>query len=259
MAIVGWEIDQVRKTADGSEKSVPISATYNHHYVASMIGGEARYKQVQLDGPYDPRAQDLVVGHGGLAWEQPQYVIEGKTEANHVAFSSANGGEYRKTYHGFAPGHALVIKSPTAMQISPMQIDTWNRDAMDIDGPMPPKFVPGPLPRSALAPKEPQYSALLECPMTTRITKAIDGGYIAQTQGACSEPILTFQECFAAAAATIAGGRRPFVNQTGIDPSKPPGCSATLGATAPTVQVFFNEHATASTGCAAGASAVAGE
>ena len=29
MAIVGWEIDQVRQLADGTTKSVPISATYN--------------------------------------------------------------------------------------------------------------------------------------------------------------------------------------------------------------------------------------
>ena len=262
MAIVGWEIDQVRRMPDGSDKSVPISATYNHHYVASMIGGEARYTQVQLDGPHDPRASDLMVGHGGLAWEQPQYIIEGKSESNHIGFSSANGGEYRKTYHGFAPGHALVIDSPTAMQISPMQIDTWNREEMDIDAPVPPKFVPGPLPRAALAPKDqPHYSALLECPMTTRITKAIDGGYIAQSQGTCAEPILTFQECFAAAASAIAGGRRPFANHTGSDATKPPGCSATVGtgAQSGTVQVFFNEHAATTVGCAADASVVAGE
>ena len=30
-AIIGWEIDQVRKTAKG-DVSVPISASYNHHY-----------------------------------------------------------------------------------------------------------------------------------------------------------------------------------------------------------------------------------
>ena len=31
MAIVGWEIDQVRRTPKG-DVSVPISAAYNHHY-----------------------------------------------------------------------------------------------------------------------------------------------------------------------------------------------------------------------------------
>ena len=31
VVIVGWEIDQVRKTAAG-DVSVPITASYNHHY-----------------------------------------------------------------------------------------------------------------------------------------------------------------------------------------------------------------------------------
>ena len=117
MAIVGWEIDQVRVLPDNTTRSVPINANYNHHYVASVIGGSARYKQVQLEGPHDPRAADLTVGHGGVAWEQPQWIVEGKTSSNYASFSSANGGEYRKTYHGFSPGQALVIESPTAMQI----------------------------------------------------------------------------------------------------------------------------------------------
>jgi hypothetical protein len=42
-----------------------------------------------------------------------------------MIISSANGGEYRKSYHGFTPGDAIVINSPTQLQISPMQIDTW--------------------------------------------------------------------------------------------------------------------------------------
>ena len=108
--------------------------------------------------------------------------------------ASANGGEYRKSYHGFAPGHAVVVDSPTELQatdrtksngattshrrtrtcsqVTPMQIDTWNRDKMDIDGPLPPRFVPGPLPRASEAPVNPAYSGLLECPMTTRLSKA---------------------------------------------------------------------------------------
>jgi hypothetical protein len=227
-----------------------------------MIGGSAAFRKVQLDGPDDPRAAELNYGGHGVAYDQPQYLIDGLTQSNSAQFSSANGGEYRKTYHGFAPGHALVIDSPSAMQITPMQIDTWNRDEMDLDGELPPKFVPGPLPRAALAPThEPRYSALLECPMTTRISKHIDGaGYVAQTAGACGTPILTFQECFAAASATIGGGVRPFVNASGSDATKPAGCSATVDAAANgTVRVYFNSATTSGVGCAAGAKTVAGE
>lgn len=50
MAIVGWEIDQVRRTPEG-DVSVPISASYNHHYVSQMIGADASFRKVKVDGP----------------------------------------------------------------------------------------------------------------------------------------------------------------------------------------------------------------
>lgn len=126
MALVGWEIDQVRRTATG-DVSVPISATYNHHYVSQMIGAGAKFKKVMLDGPDDPRAADLHA-HGRINLDQPHYVAEKvrnstvKGATVHTICSSANGGEYRKSFHGFAPGHALVIESPTELQITPMQV-----------------------------------------------------------------------------------------------------------------------------------------
>ena len=179
MAIVGWEIDQVRRTPSGDE-SVPISASYNHHYTSRLVGAGARFKAARLTGPEDPRAAGLIKssGHGMIAWEQTQYLIEeqraGATDTS-AAFSSANGGEFRKTYHGFPPGYALVVDSPTAFQVTPMQIDTWNREAMDISGPLPPPFVPGPQPAASLAPKSGAlHSGLLECPMTTRLTKEVE-------------------------------------------------------------------------------------
>merc|ERR1719159_963735 len=85
-----------------------------------------------------------------------------------------------------------------------MQIDSWNRDMMDISSndKLPPKFVPGPLPRASQAPKEnPVHSGLLECPMTTRLTKVVDSAtYVNVSRRACAEAIQTYQECFEAAA-----------------------------------------------------------
>ena len=142
MAIIGWEIDQVQKGIgpNGEDISVPINAHYNHHYVAQMIGAKARFRKVKVDGPESPLGAKILrnSGHGTVNWDQPQYIIEETEKSSiptHQQFSSANGGEYRKTYHGFPPGYALVVDSPTAMQISPMQIDTWNRDAMNISAP----------------------------------------------------------------------------------------------------------------------------
>ena len=188
MAIVGWEMDQVRTTADGEDSSVPISALYLHHFTGSMIGAGARYRKVTLDGPDDPRAAQLKQQaglHGMVAWDMAHYIVEPRraqsgTEArstttlpSHQSFQSANGGEFRKSYHGFAPGYALVVDSPTQFQITPMQIDTWHREAMNISAPLPPKFVPGPLPRASLAGRGALHSGLLECPMTSRLTKVL--------------------------------------------------------------------------------------
>ena len=101
MAIVGWEIDQVRRTPEG-DVSVPISATYNHHYTAQVIGAKARFRKVMLSGPEDKYAAEVEAqSHGHVAWDQPHYVVEELEKpsnggATSQAFSSANGGEYRK-------------------------------------------------------------------------------------------------------------------------------------------------------------------
>ena len=97
--------------------------------------------------------------------------------------------------------------------------------------------------------------------MTTRITKSIAGTYTAQGEGACDEPILTFQECFQAAAKLIgsADGRHSFINHTISDSSHPAGCSVAAEPSSKTVvHVYFNKAKTSSTKCAAGAQIVTG-
>ena len=284
MAIVGWEIDQVRVLPDGTQQSVPISATYNHHYNAQIIGANAKFKKVYLTGPDDPHAAELLkASHGMLNYDQPHYVPQERFDAkqqnsksaavgaNSIFVTSANGGEYRKSFHGYAPGHANVIHSPTQLQVSPMQIDTWNRAEMDISSPVPPPFVAGPLPRAAEAPPGAEYSGLLECPMTTRLSKVIDGEYAVQAHGAAcagagTEPILTFQECYRAAASALGGGGASasglsFRNSTGADATRPLGCSVSADAAAASgtvVDVFFNSLANSTVECGAGSPRLVG-
>jgi hypothetical protein len=114
------------------------------------------------------------------------------------------------------------------------------------------------------------HAGLLECPATTRLAKVIDGTYVVEGPGgACAERILTFQECFHAAAATLGLGGQTFTNETGSDPSRPAGCSATtvvapsdadddIDAPPLDVHVFFNTLTASDTACAAGAGALAG-
>ena len=75
-------------------------------------------------------------GHGAPnnkeAWVlRPQHESKPLAARSGAAFGGANGGEYRKSFHGYPPGTAQLIDSPHSFVITPMQIDTWNRDKMD--------------------------------------------------------------------------------------------------------------------------------
>lgn len=276
MAILGWEIDQVLQTVDGEDDiSVPISASYNHHYSAVMIGAEASFRKVEFDGPDDPLAKEFarqnIGGCGGgrpVPIDQPHFLVEGLEHSSELGlptrqqFNSGNGGEYRKTFHGFSPSNVLVIDSPTSMQISPMQIDTWNRDQMNISGPLPPEFVPGPLPRASLSQHDSLHSGLLECPMTTRLTKVVDSAsYVLidrsehQEPAVCEERIVTSYECYEAAGVLLGNVAAAVRNETGKDRNQPRGCSIittdaeTHNSNRNSHRVFFNEFPSSRVSC----------
>jgi hypothetical protein len=177
MAIVGYEVDQVRKGAgpNGEDVGVSINMAYNHHHDANIVGAGSSMERVR----YDP----LDVTVSPMARADPNYMVvavehtpslNGLPTSAHLA--AGNGGEYRKSYHGFASPVAYVIESPRTVHVLPMQIDTWNRDKMNISGGS--KFVPGPHPKHSLAPTDNNalYSGLLECPLTDRVQKMIPGG-----------------------------------------------------------------------------------
>ena len=133
MAITGFEMDQVRKGAGpgGEDVAVPINAAYNHHFESTMVGANAHFEKVRFDGPDDPRLHAALadsMGHGLPSHEEAWVAVEHDASGSlpsKMAFGGANGGEYRKSYHGYAPGYAQLIESPTQVQITPMQIDTW--------------------------------------------------------------------------------------------------------------------------------------
>ena len=133
---------QVRKGAgkNGEDISVPISASYNHHYNLNIIGAASRFKKVNLTGPDDPNAAVLAAqSHGEIQYDQEYYIVEKLRESetgqrSSLFITSGNGGEYRKTAHRFAPGYGVVLDSPTALQDSPMQIDSKDlSQRLDLD------------------------------------------------------------------------------------------------------------------------------
>jgi len=48
-------------------------------------------------------------------------------------FGAANGGEARKSFHGWAPGFAKVIMSPQELYITPMQARIFANQAKTSD------------------------------------------------------------------------------------------------------------------------------
>jgi hypothetical protein len=130
MAIVGFELDQVYQLPNGSYAGLPMTHSYNHHFESNMVGKGSRMEKIKVSGPNDPRLSDMQrsAGHGypepwkGEAWVVKDLKPEGMTTPTNQAFGGANGGEVRKSFHGYAPGFAQLINSPTGVHITPMQI-----------------------------------------------------------------------------------------------------------------------------------------
>ena len=148
-----------------------------------------------------------------------------------------------------------------------MQIDTWNRDKMDISGGS--RFVPGPLPKHSLAPSRSLYSGVLECPITDRVQKTVRSGKgfnstfaptIFQCSNAtaplhhCKHVIATAEECFAAAAKAVAHCGK-VTTAEGASDMKAAGCTVTQHddgkGSGPAASAFFNTKADSNHCCGA--------
>ena len=152
MVIAGFEMDQVRrpkgcecpkggacnaiKACAEPDIPVPLTVAYNHHFESHIAGKKARFEKVQFSGEDDPRLVKLLAdraamgmgGHGIPSHEEHWMVIDESEEGDlpsSTSLGAGNGGEYRKSYHGYAPGYGQVIEAPQSLQLTPMQIDTW--------------------------------------------------------------------------------------------------------------------------------------
>ena len=166
------------RDVDGSilqeDVSVPINMAYNHHHDLSLLGAGSSMEKIRYD-PADPTVPVMMRADPNFIHVPVQHTPSPLGLATHVGLHEGNGGEYRKSYHGLPSPAAYVIDSPKSVFVLPMQIDTWNRDKMNITGS---KFAPGPEPKHSLAPRGPDalYSGLLECPLTDKVQKTIQGG-----------------------------------------------------------------------------------
>ena len=219
MAVVGYETDQVMRTEDG-DVSVPITHAYNHHYCAYMSGSLSEMKQVTGDLGDGGHGMWNHGAHGG--WQTVKREDLGDMSADSGIptsqfYSEGNGGEFRKSYHGYPQGYAQLIESPTTFHIQPMQIDTKNRHYNGSD------FRADLLPKASAAPPNASYSGLLECPCTDRIVKKIEHVFTTETRGQCDVSISNVTLCYEAAAGVATGP--VSINETLQDTGLAPGCS----------------------------------
>ena len=132
IAIVGLEMDQVRRTPQG-DVSVPITVAYNHHHDTAVVGKGAHLVEVERDDPRLAKAGRKHIRLSGMkAWVAEEHAPSASGLPTSAMFSDGNGGEYRKSFHAYAPPYAQIVESPAALAGAPMSIDTWNRDAMDL-------------------------------------------------------------------------------------------------------------------------------
>jgi len=263
---------------------------------------------VYRHAPLPELAKDCRSGHCAVCPSK-----QAQSCATKIGLGGGNGGEMRKTWHGLPAGYARPLLEPSHVQVTPMQIDTWwvlllldlelllelllllllhrltvfvfvrrNRDAMKLGGGS--AFVSGPTPRTCLSPTsgpDALYSGLLECPLTTRITKNIQSDYTAHSAGAsgCEHDIMTAAECFSAvpkalgaccgscgscSISWLAENKRNLGRQRIVESADAPvGCSMLRGAAVGidgrgAVDILFNMAKTSETSCGDHAAEVRG-
>lgn len=261
IAITGYEVDQVmvdnttkdESTSSGfAEKSVPIYWAYNHHYVSWLKGKHAT--MVELDG-----TDTSVIGHPLL---MNSVAIDDPNPSSAIPtsqfFSEGNGGEMRKSYHGYPKGFAQLLDSPTEFVMTPMQIDTWNRNTSYGD-----PFVPGPESTASGAPltgRDAIYSGHLECPCTDRIVKTVVDTYAttSASQPHCGTAVSSAAKCFVAVSQVGVAQSDVATNATVSSDELPAGCSifTTDGVK---YTATFNTKTSSSAKCGASSSGKSGK
>jgi hypothetical protein len=224
MAVIGYEVDQVRIDHEtGREISVPITWAYNHHYTVLLYNAR-KVRLVQRTNPaQNKQTTNVIHPHGNhftfLKLQNNESTAtssscssssntnndhQNKTKPPPIIplvhfFSEGNGGEFRLSYHGYPRGYAQLVRSPNAFQITPMQIDTWNRTTSTA------AFAPGPIPRSSQQKQQAKYNPLLECPCSDRLPKQWGMTYSTvpnssddddhSRKSICTEQIMDAEEC----------------------------------------------------------------
>jgi hypothetical protein len=96
-----------------------------------MTGAHSEMKKVDCD-PEDPESHGAPYKYVAVDKEATIPRKFGDVAPISQMFSEGNGGESRKSFHGYPDGFAQLIESPETWRITPMQIDSkcrgWERE-----------------------------------------------------------------------------------------------------------------------------------
>lgn len=87
MAIIGFETDQVIRTASG-DVSVPINVAYNHHFECTISGSGSRFEKVAVPPGHTPQMHG---GHGAPNLNEAWVLLPREGDAEYVALKSKAG------------------------------------------------------------------------------------------------------------------------------------------------------------------------
>lgn len=156
IAITGYEVNIVRRDADGLEEVAPCSDVYNHHYILSFGPGSLPINQVPRPPLAEGFPRHVKLTLGTSIWEHQRFT--NATAPASQVFAEGNGNEHRGTFHGLPTGYAQLLHSPR----------TFNAFLHTINTRMP-YLGPWLLPRESPASPTDAYSGLAECPCTDRM------------------------------------------------------------------------------------------
>lgn len=107
MAVVGWDVNIVRRGPGGEEVSVPLWDHYNHHYILH-IGGEAAMPALGAAVHKHPHFLDMQ----GRNLRKLQRESGRGAAIQWLSFGGASGAEYRHNPHVYPAPYRTLIRQP---------------------------------------------------------------------------------------------------------------------------------------------------
>ena len=84
---------------------MPINMAYNHHHDATVLGKGSRMEKIPYD-PSDPAIPAMMRSDPNFVTMAVEHTPSPLGIPTSAHLAAGNGGEYRKSYHGFASSTA---------------------------------------------------------------------------------------------------------------------------------------------------------